>query len=75
MEAIKAIEKLNWMKQERENLSSWLIDLDVNSKPVNGVHWRKLKKIIELYEEEMIYEIRSLEYKITEKLGDIEIDM
>lgn len=44
MEAIKAIEKLNWMKQEQRNLDLWLSDLEINNKPVNGVHWRRLKK-------------------------------
>ena len=75
MEAIKAIEKLNKMKQERRNLELWLNEVDMNNKPVNGVRWRKLKKIIELFEEDMIEEIRSLENKINEKLGEIEIDV
>ncbi|AOH54453.1 hypothetical protein ABE28_008820 [Peribacillus muralis] len=75
MEAIKAIEKLNWMKQEQINLDLWLSDLEINNKPVNGVHWRRLKKTIEVFEEDLIGEIRSLEYKIHQKLGDIEIDV
>lgn len=75
MEAIKAIERLNWMKQERKNLGLWIDELDVNSKPVNGIHWRKLKKVIEVFEEEMIEEIRSFERAVREKLEDIEIDV
>jgi hypothetical protein len=73
MDAIKAVEQLIWKKKEIKNLRNWLVELDINEKPVHGVHWRDLKKVIERYSEELEQQTRSLEYKINKSIGDTEV--
>lgn len=75
MELIKAIEKLNWMKEELKSLDNWIEDLDVYNKPVNGIHWRKLKKAMNNIAEQMQDEIKEMEEKINQVIGGIEVDI
>lgn len=75
MELIKAIEKLNWKKQELKNLDEWILDLDIRNKPVKGIHWRKLKKALNDFGEEMQDEITEIENKINEVVENIEVDI
>lgn len=75
MELIKAIEKLNWKKEELKNIDLWIENLDVYNKPVNGIHWRKLKKAMNNVAEEMQEEINEMEEKINQVIGGIEVDI
>lgn len=75
MEIIKAIENLNWKKEELKSLDLWIEDLDLYNKPVKGIHWRKLKKAMNSVAEEMQDEIKEIEEKINQAIDGIEVDI
>lgn len=75
MEIVKAIETLNWKKKELRDLELWIEDLEVYKKPVNGVHWRKLKSKMLEFSKELEEEIANIENKIEEAVKNIEVDI
>jgi hypothetical protein len=75
LNAFKAIEKLNWKIEELKKLDEWIVDLDVNNRPIDGIHWRKLRVVLKNFADEMQEEIVEMETKIENSIGEIEIDI
>lgn len=75
VELIKAIENLNWKKDELKSFNNWLVDLDINNKPVNGIHWRSLKVLLNDFSNQMHYEVEALEEQINKVASGIEVDI
>lgn len=64
MNIIKSVETLLWKKEELKNIGDWVDNLELNEKPVNGIHWRHLRKNIDCTITYMQISIEELENDI-----------
>lgn len=77
MELIKAIEKLNKLKNDAKNIEEWILEVEhgPGKTPVKGTNWRKVKKAIDDVLDDIHLEIQTVETKIQEVTIGIEVDV
>lgn len=73
MEVIKAVERLNKLKEDADKIDRWLAGLKTGDRPVNGKSWYRLEQAISDVMHDVLDEEEELEKKIIEATKDIEI--